>query len=309
MNNLKFIKKQLGIIATVLICLITVNTARAGLVVTDWNYDTWADFTAWDFSDGTGTTSGSLYELSWGANGGDFQDINQAAGSSRSALTLGDGPTGDDRFGGGHASGSVETIFGAGAPSGSEIGIGISATHWNNTLSGSFATLTSGTLTDYLTLDAATPDTGGVESAPTIAIDFKFQETTNAGDNNGKCLDGSDSANDHIGGCPDIFGFQADLTVGIPFLYDANLYTIDILLSDGLGNAAPIGALDSGYCSALGFAGACVGLVTQEAAHTTFQFGFDIRHVRSVPEPSSLILLAFAILFLGARKYRLNITR
>jgi len=308
MNNLKFIKKQIGIIATILVCSLTVITVQAGPIVIDWEYDTWAEFTAWDFSDGTGTTSGSDYELSWGAGDGDFENPNQATGSSRSALTIGDGPADEHRTGGGHVTGTVDTMVGPPPPTGSEIGIGISATHWNNTLSGSFATLTSGTLTDYLTLDATTPESGGVKSAPTIAIEFEFQETTNSGDSDGNCLDGSTSAS-HTGGCPDIFGFQADLTVGIPFLYDANLYMIDILVFDESGGASPIGALDSGYCSALGFVGACAGLVTGEEAHTTFQFGFDIRHVRSVPEPSSLILLAIAILFLGARMHGINMTK
>lgn len=307
MNSLKFLKKQLGIVLTIMICFLTATTVQAGPIVTEWSYDTWAEFTASTFSSGGGTTSESLYELSWGSGSGDYTNPNQSSGSSRSALTLGDGPSGDDRFGGGNVTGMVDTIMGGGAPTGDEVGTGISATHWNNTLSGTFATLTGGTLTDYLTLDAATPDTGGVASAPTIAIDFKFQETVN-NPGGGFCLDGS-SSGDYTGGCPDIFGFQADLTVGLPFVYDGNIYEIDVLVFDENGGAAPIAELDSGYCGALGFAGPCAGLVTNEEAHTTFQFGFDIRYLRTVPEPSSLILLAIAILFLGTRKQGINIRK
>ena len=308
MDNLEILKKQLKVVATMLFCLLVTVTAQAGAIVTKWNFDTWAEFSAGTFTGGTGTTIDSIYELSWGANGADYTDDSLGTGSSRSALTIGSGPAGDDRFGGGHATGSVDTILGAGPPSSpGEVGIGISTTHWNNTLSGSFASLTGGTLTDYLTLDAIVPNTGGVESAPTVAIDFKFQETSNSG-TAGLCLDGSTAAS-HTGGCPDIFGFEADLTIGIPFLYDGNWYGIDVLVFDEFGGAAPIAALDAGYCSALGFAGACSGLVTPEKAHTTFQFGFDIRHIRSVPEPNSIALLAMAMIVFGAKKYRFNLKK
>lgn len=300
MDNFILLKKRLGIVAALFIALMA-KSAYAGPIVTNWDYDTWAEFTASSFTGAAGTSAG-LYELVWGANSGDYQDNTAGATASQSAITIGDGPSGDDRFGGGNVTGNVNTIIGGGAPSAGEIGIGISTTHWNNILSGGFNSLTGGTLTDYLRLDAVVPETGGFQSAPTVGIEFKFQETPNSG-SGGVCQDGSAVP---ANGCPDIFGFEADLTVGIPFVYDGNLYGIDVLVFDEFGGAAPIAALDAGYCSALGFAGACRGLVTDEQAHTTFQFGFDIRHVRSVPEPNSLFLLAMAMIFFGAKKYKLN---
>lgn len=308
MDNLINFKKRVGILVTVLLYCFSANIAQAGDIVEEWNFSTWAEFSDPTWTGGGGTTSGSDFELSWGANDGDITNdfLNSGLGpnDSRSALTIGDGPSGDDRYDGGIVSGTVETIIG-GDPG--TVGVGISATHWNNTLSGSFSTLTGATLTDFLTLDALVPDTGGVEDAPTIGIDFKFQETTN-NPGSGTCLDGSSSAS-YVGGCPDIFGFNGDLTVGIPFAYDGNLYNINILVFDENNVAAPFAMLDNGYCAALGLVDGCSGLITNEQMHTTFQFGFNIsfeREITSVPEPSSIFLLAIAMLLLAATKRQFN---
>jgi hypothetical protein len=303
MNIFKGLTKKLGIMGIALLSLSMSNLTYAGPIVDTWSFDTWAEFTNSTFSAGSGTSTETLNALTWGATGGDFTNVNAASDESQSALTLGTTTSGDSRFGGGNVTGQIDTIMGGGPPIGSQIGIGISATHWNNILSGSFGLLTGGTLTDYLNLNAFLPNVGPVKAAPTIAIDFKFQETPNSG-SGGFCQDGSAVP---ANGCPDIFGFAADLTVGIPFVYDGNLYAIDVLLSDGNGGAAPIDVLDDGYCSALDLANGCAGLVTPEDAVTSFQFGFDIRHVRSVPEPSTLVLLALAMIFMGAKKRRFNL--
>ena len=304
MNILKFLPKKLPVMLALLLSITVSNVTYAGPIVTQWAYDTWAEFTSATFSGGSGATAQGLNEITWGATGGDYTNTGAGSSSAQSALTLGTTTTGNDRFGGGNVTGSVDTIMGLGAPTGTQIGVGISASHWNNTLSASFSTLESGTLTDYLNLSAVLPGLGVIQPAPTIGIDFKFQETDNAGVS-GFCLNG-DPVGSHAGGCPDIFGFAANLTVGIPFLYDGNMYALDILLTDGNGGAAPIAALGAGYCGALNLANDCVGLVTAEAAVTSFQFGFDIRHVSRVPEPSSLVLFALAIMFFGVRKYNHN---
>ncbi len=285
--------------------LSTLTSVQAGVIVTEWEFDTWAEFTAASFDPGHAATGVATdldtlsdYELSWGASTGDYTSPTGDPTANRSALTIGTDTSGDDRFGGGHATGNVDTIMGFGPPTPpDEIGLGISMTHWNNTISGSFSTLESGTLTDYLTLKAVSPYTGSVESAPTLAIEFKFMETPNAGVG-GLCLDGSTVAS-HTGGCPDIFGFEGLATTGIPFHYDGRTYGLDILVFDEFGGAAPIAALGAGYCSALGLSASCLGFVTPEVAHTSLQFGFDVRHV---PEPSTVALLALALITLSFRR-------
>ena len=303
MNNFKNVKKRLGIIALVFFYSLTSNTAQAGDIVTQWNFDTWADFTGATYEGvGGGTTFTGPHELSWGVDGADFT----TAGTGRSGLTIGTGVMGGDRFGGGNVLGFINTIIG-GVPGPNQAAKGISATHWNNPLTAPVDSLLSGILTDNLTLEAVLPNGGPVQAAPQIAIDFKFQETPNAG-TNGVCLDGSAPP---AAGCPDIFGFEGSAALGIPFNYDGNEYGLNILVFDANGGSAPFQTLDDGYCSALGLNNGCSGLVTPESAFTSFQFGFNISHVgvSTVPEPSSLVLLAGAMMLFGAKKRKFNILK
>lgn len=300
MNHINTLKKQLGIIAVVCYSLAS-STASAGPIVTDWTFSTWAEFTASTFAGGTGNTFQGVNELSWGASGGNYTIQGSNSDTNRSALTLGTGTTGDDRFGGGASSGNVETIING---SGGTDATGISVTHWNNPLNGNFSTLTGGTLTDYLQLTALLPGVGATQDAPTLALDFQFRETANSGVNN-LCLDGSAVPS---GGCPDILGLDADLTSNIPFLYDGNLYALNIIVFND-ANATPLMPLGTGYCAALGLSDSCIGLVTPEQLHTTFQFGFNISHVSSVPEPNTIILLAAALMLFSARSHKKNLLK
>ncbi|MGB1199112.1 MAG: THxN family PEP-CTERM protein [Thalassotalea sp.] len=304
MNNLKSFKKALGMMSLALVC----SSANAGQIVTEWDFSTWAEFTGSTFSTGNGATTQLANELSWGWDDltADFTNATGDASTNRSAITLGTGTIDDTRLGGGAVSGSIDTYING---SGGTDGMGISATHWNNPLNSAFSTLTSGILTDYLTLQASSPYVGSIEDAPTLAIDFKFLETPNNG-TAGVCLNGV-STNAYPSGCPDIFGFESSLTTGIPFEYDENVYGLNILVFDADGNAATFSQLGAGYCGALGLSDTCVGLVTAENATTSFQFGVNINYLReaSVPEPSTLLLLAGGLMLVGASKRKINVLK
>ncbi|GLX77771.1 hypothetical protein tinsulaeT_11110 [Thalassotalea insulae] len=298
MNKTNRVSCWRTIIISAVCYLSTLTSVQAGVIVTEWEFDTWAEFTAASFTGGTGTTNFSDYELSWGADGGDYASPTGDASDNQSALTIGTGTSGDDRFGGGHVTGTVDTILGFAPPTPpDEIGLGVSMTHWNNPINSNFSFLSSGTLTDHLTLTALSPYAGSTEPAPTLDIMFNFLETPNAG-SGGFCLDGSAVP---AAGCGDLFGFDNISTSGIPFTYDGVDYGLDILVFDEFGGAAPIEALGADYCAALGLSATCVGFVTPEDEHTSLQFGFS---VRQVPESSTIALLAIALISLSLRKQK-----
>jgi len=285
------------IFATGILVLNALSTsAHAGLIVTEWSYSTDATFSNAVFGAGTGTTIATDYELSWGAAPPPAPPAPYYTNttSGRSALTVGSGDTGSDRYGGGPVVGSVDTMFGPGMPSGSEIGLGVSFTHWNNSMSTDFATLLSARVTDTLTLTPVLPAAGPAIPAPTLLFDFEFRETLNAG----PCAGGTPTP------CGDLFGFSGTPTLNLPLFYDGNHYLVDVLiLGPGL-TPSPIGFLNDGQCAALGFNTGpsgmrCQGFLTPEAAHTTVQFGFSIR---AVPEPGTILIMAIGLLFLVSRQ-------
>ncbi|MEW6983635.1 THxN family PEP-CTERM protein [Colwelliaceae bacterium 6471] len=289
-------KRAIKSIAVFIMTILIATSATAGPIVTDWTYSTDATFSDAVFGIGAGTTTSSNYELSWGYGGGDYTDPNAANDLARSALTVGSGDTGDDRFGGGPVIGGVSTVIGGGLPDpfAGEVGLGVSFTHWNNAISSAFATLLSATVTDTLTLTPFLPNVGPGIPAPTLEFDFEFRETANAG----PCAGGTPTP------CGDLFGFTGTPTLNIPLFYDGNNYVVDILiLGPGL-TPSPIGFLNDGQCAALGFTTGisgqrCQGFLTPEDAHTTVQFGFDVRHI---PEPGTMAIFIIGIACLSYRK-------
>lgn len=304
------------------LALALVSTLAQASPITQWSFETDSNFIAPTTFEtggaGTTTQAASGDELSWGATGGNFQIDTGNINTNRSALTVGTGATGDDRLGGGPASGTINTTIG-GSPNIllGQIGLGTSFTHWNNPISSAFNTLLGGTIEDTLTLTPiAGPEYfgGPLVNAPTLTFQFKFQETPNAG-TGGVCANGLPVP---TGGCPDLFGFN-QTTLNNPFEYidygadDAvgggddflRTYFASVFVLDASGAAFPLAQLTVGECTALALNNDCFGFRTAEAGQTTAQFGFAVTTEPIViPEPGSIALLGLALAGLGMTRRR-----
>lgn len=293
-------------ICTALAFTAPVHTSAA--IITEWSYTTNATFDAASFeSGGSGTTVVSDAEVSWGDDGGNFTTDDGAA-DNRSALTFGSvpaflaansateeitaltqgGPVGANQ-------GTVKTNFDGTPDPTTEVGKGISLTHWNQPISGIFNTLLSATIIDTLTLTPVSPTTGSDVDAPEITFNFNFRETNNAG----PCAGGTATP------CGDLLGFSGIPSTNLPFTYDGEDYLANVVLSnDDFTSVAPIGTLNNGQCDELDFPNGCQGFLTDESARTTVSFGFFVstEQFNPVPAPMPLALMALGGLLLATRQ-------
>ncbi|NKN31610.1 THxN family PEP-CTERM protein [Marichromatium bheemlicum] len=311
-----------GQVALVAVMLGGMGQALAGPVVSQWGYQTDARFVEARFTGARGDLQTSDHELSWGSAdyrdtsrcgflgagcwfreppmvSPDFRNPSADPDRNRSALTIGNGVSGE-RTGGGPATGSVVTVRDGEIDSGAEIGVGTSLTHWNNRLSSSYSSLEWGRVATTLTLTPELPGRGSRVDASTLDFELFFKETPNDGNCPGESLSP----------CPDLFGLLVTQTLDMPLLYDGNEYLVSLLLQDPNGGVAPIATLHDEECAALGLGAGCQGFRTAEAQATTFQFAFAVstaalfppsgsQPAQSVPLPAPLALLGGGLCALG----------
>ncbi|WP_052750339.1 THxN family PEP-CTERM protein, partial [Arsukibacterium sp. MJ3] len=204
--------------------------------------------------------------ISWGRAGGDHTDATQNALNSRSGLEISNSPAMGNIFTNDLMPSPTNTI-----------------THFNNTISNTFSSLTSASVFTTLNLTPVNPVGPSVMFETNFFIDFI--ETPNR------------TPCDFISAtvCDDIFIIRFG-ALNSEFVYDGVTYFLSIV--ELTGNLTP---LANATCAKAGVANGCLGFTTREKAFTPAEFGFIIttRPV-NVPEPAMLGMFGLGLLGLRA---------
>ncbi|OCW93963.1 THxN family PEP-CTERM protein [Alishewanella sp. HH-ZS] len=235
-------------------------------MVTQWDYTVTLQWVDWTFGAGTGTQTTSPSLLTWGSSGGNHAVL----GGTRSGLGITESP----------ADGIVNTNGPAALTN--------IVTHYNNTLSGSHATLTNAVLQSTLLLTPLNP-VGDTLDLLVANFSINFIETPNQN----PCPFPSLSV------CDDIFVISTD-ALNASFDYNGFTYFISIIETSGSLNP-----MDAATCAQAGIVGPCLGFKTQENQFTAAQFAFLIttEPVTIVAAPGVLALMGLGLIALvGVRR-------
>lgn len=284
--------KKVIALAGIVGSLLLAPVASAALV-TEWTYTQNTTWTAATFTNGSGEQNylaSNGYNannhidstlLSWGYRAPVFNPTPTAGGdayTARSGVEITNS----------HAVGSVFTNSGYAVTN--------DITHYNNALSGNFATLTGATLHTTLHLNPLAP-TPSADDVNVGDVDYTitFKETSNVHTLNMTPTQSCGFVS--VTYCDDIFIITSNVTASL-FQYDGQWYSASLV--EFTGN---LRLLDDAQCAAAGAANGCIGFTTAEGLATTAQFGFDIK---AIPEPAPLALLSLGLFGLFAIRRRKN---
>ncbi|MDR3212854.1 MAG: THxN family PEP-CTERM protein [Azoarcus sp.] len=267
------------------------STAYAASAPTDWNYTfdlTWVAGSA-SFTPGTrytgdpgiGQSTQTDSVLSWGSILGNDTRISFNSDLARSSLII--DPTVASTV---TSNGDTQYVN--------------AFTHVNNALSASFSTLNHAQMALNVTLEAA--DGSGFTYSWTQVFDVYFKEVPNLTGNSirdGDIFVITWNPDSNVSGVP---------SYGETFSYDGYEYAFNYFES-----TQHLTELSLDQCQAVGQAGGCVGLMTDEYSTTPVQFAFSVSTSAStptsttpVPEPETyaMLLAGLGIVGVVARRRR-----
>lgn len=268
----RVMRRLLCTVASVLILMSGVLTAKADTMIESWDYTVAGGFINWQATPGSGVllagdainlegAGGPAYRtLSWGQEDGRFLWWEIDRSNERSAIHISD-----------PASGTVYTDRGPAT--------GLDLAHYNRAISSSYKTLSSGSV--YLTLEL-TPNIEGLDSLPTFTttLSFDFYETPNTGNLRN-----------------DIFVITNPMASMESFEYDGYWYNFSFFAS-----FQDLNALYAEYVAAFLGDGQYYGWVTAENDTTTVPTFLQVSSGKirddnpaPTPEPGTMLLMGVGL--------------